>query len=102
MGGFLSRIPQRRIDDVLMDPVFRVLAVASEKEESKRRPLTADEEGALLRSGPAFIRDNRIGFVVVDRMRTTPAFEALVVKAFQLRHVETNDSVVLYSPEAVN
>ena len=55
------------------------------------------EEAALLQQGPAFIREKRIGFVVVDRTRTNPAFEALVVKAFQLRQVETNDPFVLYS-----
>ena len=47
----------------------------------------------------SFIRERRIGFVVVDRTRTSPTFEALVVKAFRLRHIETNDSFVLYSTE---
>ena len=102
VGGFLSRIPRRRIDEVLMDPVYRALAVLSEKNESERRPLTADEEAALLQQGPGFIRAKHIGFVVVDRMRASPAFEALVVKAFRLRHIETNESVVLYLPEEVN
>jgi hypothetical protein len=59
--------------------------------------LTAHEEAALVRHGPAFIRDKRIGFVVVDRTRTSPVFEALVTQAFGLRHVETNGSFVLYS-----
>jgi hypothetical protein len=92
MGGFLSRIPQRRLDDVVMNPVTRALAMLSEK-----RTLTADDEAALMKQGPAFIRQNRIGFVVVDRARTSPTFEALVTNAFRLRLVETNDSFVLYS-----
>ena len=94
IGGFLSRIPRRRVEEVLTSPVNRALATLSEK-----RTLTANEEAALLQQGPTFIREKHIGFVVVDRTRTSPAFEAQVVKAFHLRHVETNDSVVLYVPE---
>jgi hypothetical protein len=92
IGGLLSRVPRRRVEEMLANPVTRALTVLSEK-----RTLTADEEAALLEQGPTFIRENRVGFVVVDRTRTGMSFEALVVKAFHLRHVETNDSFVLYS-----
>jgi hypothetical protein len=94
IGGFLSRIPRRRVEEVLMSPVNRALAMLSEKQT-----LTADEEAALLQQGPTFIREKHVGFVIVDRTRASPTFEALVVKAFHLRHVETNDSFVLYSTE---
>ena len=96
MGGFLSRIPRRRVEEVLTNPVHRALAMLSEK-----RSLTEHEKAALVHQGPAFIRDKRIGFVVVDRTRTSPDVEALIAQAFQLRHVETNGSFVLYSPGAV-
>ena len=94
MGGLLSRVPRRRVEEVLASPVNYALAMLSEK-----RTLTAVEEAALLQQGPTFIREKQIGFVVVDRTRASPAFEALVVKAFQLRHVETNNTLVLYSAE---
>jgi len=94
MGGFLSRIPQRRVDEVLMNPVFRSLALLSEK-----KTLNAGEQAALVQQGPEFIRRNRIGFVVVDRARASQAFEALVVEAFRLRQVETDGAFVLYSTE---
>ena len=94
IGGFLSRIPRRRVEEVLASPVNRALAMLSEK-----KVLTADDEAALLQQGPAFIREKRIGFVVVDRTRAGPAFEALVVKAFRLRQLEANDPFVLYSVE---
>ena len=94
IGGFLSRIPRRRVEDVLASPVNRALAMLSEQ-----KTLTGDEEAALLQQGPAFIREKRIGFVVVDRTRASQAFEELVVKAFHLRQVETNDAFVLYSAE---
>ena len=95
MGGFLSRIARRRVDEILMDPVYRALAMLSEK-----RALTEHDRAALEHHGPAFIRDKRIGFVVVDRTRTSPDFEALVTQAFHLRHVETNGPFVLYTTGA--
>lgn len=95
MGGLLSRVPRQRVEEVLSNPVHRALALLSEK-----RTLVADDEAALRQQGPAFIRTNRIGFVVVDRNRASSAFESLVTEAFQLRHVETNGSFVLYSTAA--
>jgi hypothetical protein len=92
IGGFLSRIPRRRVEEVQANPVLRTLATLSEK-----RALAPDSEAALLQQGPTFLEENRIGFVVVYRDRASAAFEALVVKAFRLRHVETNDRVVLYA-----
>ena len=94
MGGFLSRVPQRRFDEVLASPVPRALVTLSE-----RRELTADAEAALMQLGPAFVRENRIGFVVVNRTRTSAAAEALVARAFELRHVEADGSFVLYSTD---
>src|SRR5688572_32005657 len=94
MGGFVCGIARRRVEEVLMNPVHRALAILSEQ-----RSPTEHEQAALLHQGPAFIRDKRIGFVVVDRTRTSPDFEALVTHAFDLRHVETNGSFVLYSTD---
>jgi hypothetical protein len=67
---------------------------------SEKKTLPPEDETALLQQGPAFIREKRIGFVVVDRTRASPALEALVVQAFRLRQLETNDSLVLYAPES--
>jgi hypothetical protein len=92
MGGYLSRIPRRRVDDVLADPVYRALTVLSEK-----RTLAAEDEAAFVEQAPAFVREQHIGFVIVDRTRTNPAVEALLSRAFQLHHIETNGSFVLYS-----
>ena len=94
MGGFLSRVPGRRFDEALASPVPRALVTLSE-----RKALTAEAEAALMQLGPAFVRDNRIGFVVVNRTRTSAAAEALVARAFELRQVEADDSFVLYSTD---
>ena len=94
MGGYLSRIPRRRVEELRMDPVARALAILSEK----GRLLPADET-AMLDAAPDFLRNNHIGFVVIDHDRTDAAFEALVIKAFRLRHLETNGSLSLFEPE---
>jgi hypothetical protein len=94
MGGYLSRIPRRRVEELQLDPVARALAILSEK----GRLLPADET-AMLDAAPDFLRNNHIGFVVIDRDRTDTAFEALVIKAFRLRHVETNGSLSLFATD---
>jgi hypothetical protein len=92
MGGYLSRIPRRRVDELRMDPVRRALAILSEG----RRPRAADE-AAMLEAAPEFVRTNHIGFVVIDHERANPTFQGLVIKAFRLRHIETNGSMSLFA-----
>jgi hypothetical protein len=94
MGGYMSRIPRRRVEELQMDPVARALAILSEKGRLQRA-----DETAMLDAAPDFLRHNRIGFVVIDHDRTDAAFEELVIKAFRLRHIETNGSLSLFATE---
>jgi hypothetical protein len=94
MGGYLSRVSARRITELRADPVRHALALLSEK-----RHLTNVHEVALVRQGPAFIRRFNIGFVVFDLGRTSDEFRGLVIKAFRLQHVETDDVYALYAPD---
>jgi hypothetical protein len=94
MGGYLSRIPQRRVDELRMDPVRRALAILSEN-----RRLRSADETAMLDAAPEFLRANHIGFVVIDHERTNPTFQGLVIKAFRLRHIETNGSMSLFATD---
>jgi hypothetical protein len=96
MGGYLSRIPRGRVDDLRKDPVTRALAILSEKGR-----LQPADETAMLNAAPDFLRANHIGFVVIDRDRTDGAFEALVIKAFRLRHLETNTSLSLFATDVL-
>jgi hypothetical protein len=96
MGGYLSRVPRRRVDELRMDPVRRALAILSEN-----RRLRAGDETALLDAAPDFLRKNHIGFVVIDHERTNPTFQGLVIKAFRLRHIETNESLSLFATDVL-
>jgi hypothetical protein len=37
--------------------------------------------------------------VVIDHDRTSPTFQGLVIKAFRLRHIETNGSISLFATD---
>ena len=94
IGGYLSRIPKRRIDELRMDPVRRALAILSEN-----RRLRPADETAMLDAAPDFLREHNIGFVVIDHERTNPTFQGLAIKAFRLRHLETDDSLSLFATD---
>jgi hypothetical protein len=94
-GGYLSRVSRRRLDEVRADPVRQALAALSEN-----RDLTPTQEAALMRGGPAFIRGGNIGFVVIDRDHASRELQGLAIKAFRLRHIETNGPLSLYATDA--
>ena len=96
MGGYLSRVPRRRVEELRMLPVRRALAILSEN-----RRLRAADETALLDAAPEFLRKNHIGFVVIDHEQTNPTFQGLVIKAFRLRHVETNGPLSLFATDVL-
>ena len=94
MGGYLSRVPRRRVDELQMDPVTRALAILSEN-----RRLSPNDETAMLEEGPAFLRKNHIGLVVIDQEKTSAVFQELVIKVFRLRHLETDGSLSLFATD---
>ena len=94
MGGLLSRVSTRRINELRADPVRLGLALLSEGKE-----LTHAQEIALIEQGPAFIRRWNIGFVVIDRGRTSDELRGLVIKAFRLHHVESEGWLSLYETD---
>lgn len=95
MGGYLSRLSPRRERELRADPIRSALATLSEN-----RRLTHDEEIALLTRGPAFMRAWNIGFVVIDDAAASKLLAGMAIKAFRLRHIETNGTLSLYATEA--
>ena len=91
MGGYLSRLSSRRVDDLRADPVRNALAILSEN-----RRLTAPQETDLLAHGLAFVRAWNIRYVVIDRNASSDVLFGMAIKAFRLDHVETNGPLSLY------
>jgi hypothetical protein len=96
MGGYLSRIPRRRYAELQTDPVTRALAMLSED-----RPLRPGDETAMIAAGPEFLRENHIGMVVIDHERTNATLQGLAIKAFRLRHLETNGPLSLFATDVL-
>jgi hypothetical protein len=95
MGGYLSRLSPRRVDELRADPVRNALAILSEN-----RRLTPQQEAALLARGPAFVRAWNIRYVVIDSAATSPVLSGMAIKAFRLSHIETNGALSLYATDA--
>jgi hypothetical protein len=55
-------------------------------------------EAALVASGPRFVRDARLGFVIVDRVRASPPLIDFAQRALRLRLVEVDGIFDLYQP----
>jgi hypothetical protein len=95
MGGYLSRVSERRIAELRADPVRNALALLSENHH-----LTAKQERDFLAHGPDWIRRLNIGFVVIDRSGASDLLSGMAIKAFRLEHVETNGTMSLYATSA--
>jgi hypothetical protein len=93
VGGYLSRVSRKRIDAMRSNAMTDALIVLSEggdiPEETKAR---------LIDLGPAWTERSNIGFVVIDRLRTSDALRAFAVGALRLEHVETEGDLELYRP----
>ncbi|HEY7189275.1 MAG TPA: hypothetical protein VH436_22105, partial [Vicinamibacterales bacterium] len=93
VGGYLSRVGARRVGEFRRDDVLNALLILS---EGGRIP--ADLESRLREAGPAFIRRSKIGFVVIDRGRSTDALRELARQAFRLEYVDGDGDLELYRP----
>jgi len=93
IGGYLSRVSRRRIDEIRHDPMIDALITLSEG-----GMLTTDRQRTLIEQGPAFMRQARIGFVVIDGTRSSPQLREFAVGALRLQRVDGEGAYDLYVP----
>ena len=93
VGGYLSRVSQRRIDAMRSNQMVYALLVLSEGGE-----LPGDTTTQLIETGPVWTAESRIGFVVIDRARSTEVLRDFAIRALRLEHVETEGDLELYRP----
>jgi hypothetical protein len=93
MGGYLSRVSSRRIESVRRRPVLAVLMALSEG----RQVSQADIEAACERA-PAFVRAVNLGYVVIDRTRTSPALVDAAITILDLQRIGQSGTRELYRP----
>jgi hypothetical protein len=93
VGGYLSRVSKRRIADIRSDPMVDALILLSEGGD-----LDPFRREALIAAGPEFVQRTALGFVVLDRTRTSAPLRDFANRAFRLEHVDTDGAFELYRP----
>ena len=93
IGGYLSRVANERISDVRRIDMIDALIVLSEG-----GAISPQREAVLIASGPAFVRESNVGFVIIDRLRSSKSLVDLAVRALHLQLVEADGPFELYKP----
>jgi hypothetical protein len=65
---------------------------------SEGRELDTSRWRSLIETGPAFAERAKLGFVVIDRRRTTRAMREFATRAFELQLIETDGDFELHVP----
>jgi hypothetical protein len=97
IGGYLSRVSQRRITQ--LRERFPVLAVVMRLSEGN--PLTEDDRAVVMQDGLRFITEASVGYVLIDRASISDVLHTVAVSAFDLEHVATEGQYSLYRPAAI-
>lgn len=95
IGGYLSRLPRGRLGAYRGSVTLRALMKLSEG-----RTLTPEERQRALERAPRAAERFRIGWVLMDRARTSPELAAFAREALNLRFVESEDGYDLYEVSA--
>jgi hypothetical protein len=95
IGGYLSRVPLHRVQDVQRRPVLAVLMALS----GGRTVSQADMDAAVSR-GAAFVRASNLAYVVMDRPRTCPRLVAAAMTILDLEKIGQSGTRELYRPRA--
>ena len=95
IGGYLSRISQKRVRDVRAQPTLDALVVMSEG-----GTLTAPHAAWIRSRGPTFTERTNVGYVVVDEARTPPHLVDFVIEAWTLEEIGRDGALTLYRPRA--
>jgi hypothetical protein len=91
IGGYLSRVSRRRISEIRRYEMLDALITLSEG-----RPLDSERERRLIEEGAAFAERWKVGFVVIDCAMAPAPLRDFAMKAFRLRHVESDGEFELY------
>jgi hypothetical protein len=93
IGGYLSRVGDENIAQVRRNDMVDALIVLSEG-----GTIPPEREAALIAGGRAFVREARVGFVIVDRGRASRPLIDFARRAFSLRLVDVEGVFDLYQP----
>lgn len=95
LGGYLSRISERRVAENRRFPFTSALITLSEG-----RALTADAAARARRAAGFFERRTRLGFVVIDRSRASRKLRRFAIGALELERIDEQWPYELLVPRA--
>jgi hypothetical protein len=95
IGGYLSRVSNRRKRESLQAPMLRALYTLSEGPG----PLADEVRQAALASREAFLARSCVRYVVVDKRRASDALRAFATEALGLVSIHEDDRYQLMTPE---
>jgi hypothetical protein len=94
IGGYLSRVSQRRLAGMIERyPTLGPLVSMSEGQM-----LSEAESVRFVDEGPAFVTAAKVGYVLIDTSRVTPQLRALAIDAFALEALASDGPFTLYRP----
>ena len=92
-GGYLSRISDARKATYRARPVLGALMTLSEGHE-----LTAEQTTRARTAAASFVDRTKLGYVIIDETRTTPALRDFVIDVLRLRKISESGPRELYAP----
>jgi hypothetical protein len=93
IGGYLSRVSRRRVDEIRRVRTLDALMTLS---EGRTLPPGVVEE--LETRAASFVERAQVGYVVIDRTRASPELVRFALRAFRLELLDRYDSLELYRP----
>ena len=93
VGGYLSRVSKRSVDEVRNQPTLEALLTLSEG-----RVLTVADVARIKERAPRFLSRSNLGYVVIDHQRASQTLISFVVDAWQLEELERDGDTRLYRP----
>lgn len=90
-GGYLSRVPRRRVREQMSYPTLRLIARLSERAAAGPNVWEAARADAEY-----FVQHARVRYVVVDPRLASPELRRTVVDVLKLRLVQAEDGLELY------
>jgi hypothetical protein len=91
VGGYISRLSRNQVSRQRRSRILRTLVLLGEG-----APYTPPPSALLRVRGEAFARRARLGYVVVDRERTSPALLDYAVSSFDLERIGSDARFDLY------
>jgi len=93
IGGYLSRVSPESKSEVRRIDMIDALIVLSEG-----GAISPQRDAALVANGPMFIHEAKLGFVIVDRRRSSDALVDFAIRALRLQRVEVDGDFELWVP----